>query len=62
MQLQQKSLAESENQIVISETQMYSECTKIFAGDVSPQTQVSQGILQWESVLSVLISEKIAVR
>ena len=32
------------------------------ASDFSPQTRVSKGILQWESVLSILITEKIAVR
>ena len=32
-----------------------------FAGNFSPQTRVSQGIPQWESILSVFIAETIAV-
>ena len=33
-------------------------CASPFASDFSPQTRVSQGSLQWESVLSVLIASQ----
>ena len=41
---------------------VHQNCASPFTSDFSLQTWVSQGIPQWESVLSVFIAEKIAVR